>query len=124
MSEAPGRTCSTVNEYITGDIKACLRKNCITHEYLEAERLVTTTCGVPPRNIQMHIRVVSWTLWAFAAFFLTGRLAARSSYFGGMLLGYDDWAIVLSFVVLTAVTIGAELSTFGDHLHQLSWVPC
>jgi hypothetical protein len=27
-----------------------------------------------------------------------------------MSLGWDDWAIVLSWVVLTAVTIGAELS--------------
>lgn len=112
-----------MNEYIAADLKACFRNNCITHEYLEAERLVTTTCDVPPRNIQMHIRVVSWTLWGFAAFFLAGRLAARSSYFGGMLLGYDDWAIVLSFVVLTAVTIGAELSTL-DRLYPLYRVPC
>lgn len=36
-------------------------------------------------------------------------MLARSSYFGGMSLGYDDWAILLSWVVLTAVTIGAEL---------------
>ncbi|KAK6818978.1 hypothetical protein PG987_013720 [Apiospora arundinis] len=55
------------------------------------------------------IRAVAWTLWGIAAFFLAGRLLARSSYFGGMLLGHDDWAIVTSFVVLTAVTIGAEL---------------
>lgn len=56
------------------------------------------------------IRAVAWTLWAVATIFLAGRLLARSSYFGGMLLGYDDWAIVTSFVVLTGVTIGAELS--------------
>ncbi|KAK8012183.1 major facilitator superfamily protein [Apiospora arundinis] len=103
------RTCVEVHDFIVTESKDCMRASCTTHQLMSVEKLLTTTCGVEPRNIKPMIRAVAWTLWGIAAFFLAGRLLARSSYFGGMLLGHDDWAIVTSFVVLTAVTIGAEL---------------
>ncbi|KAK8022161.1 hypothetical protein PG993_012928 [Apiospora rasikravindrae] len=109
QAKAGSRSCVEVNEFIVTDSKDCMRASCTTHQLMGAERLLTTTCGVEPRNIQPMIRSVAWTLWATATIFLGGRLLARSSYFGGMLLGYDDWAIITSFVVLTGVTIGAEL---------------
>lgn len=55
------------------------------------------------------MRAIAWTLWSVATIFLSGRLIARSTL-AGFQLGYDDWTILLSYVVLTAVTIGAELS--------------
>ncbi|KAK7918323.1 CFEM domain-containing protein [Apiospora marii] len=109
QAKAGSRSCVEVNEFIVTDSKDCMRASCTTHQLKGAERLLTTTCGVAPRNIQPMIRAVAWTLWGTATIFLGGRLLARSSYFGGMLLGYDDWAIITSFVVLTGVTIGAEL---------------
>ncbi|KAH8199217.1 hypothetical protein TruAng_006623 [Truncatella angustata] len=75
----------------------------------KSQKLVTKTCGTETRNYQGDVRAISWTLWAFATFFLSGRLLARTSFFGGMALGYDDWAIVVSWFVLTGVTVGAEL---------------
>ncbi|KAK6220847.1 hypothetical protein LQW54_001766 [Pestalotiopsis sp. IQ-011] len=106
---ASSANCSTVEEFITTDVTTCLNSACTTHEFLAAEKLITATCGTEVRNTQTSIRAIAWTLWAFATFFLSGRLLARTAYFGGMSLGMDDWAIVLSWVVLTAVTIGAEL---------------
>ncbi|KAK8007509.1 hypothetical protein PG989_001499 [Apiospora arundinis] len=108
-AKAGSRFCSEVNDFIVTDSKDCMRATCTTHQLMGAEKLLTATCGVEPRSIQPMIRAVAWTLWAVATVFLAGRLLARSSYFGGMLLGYDDWAIVTSFVVLTGVTVGAEL---------------
>ncbi|KAK6829374.1 hypothetical protein PG987_009958 [Apiospora arundinis] len=114
-TKAGSRTCVEVHGFIVTEsqgLHAGELHNSPADEYVTlpgAEKLLTTTCGVEPRNIQPMIRAVAWTLWGIAAFFLAGRLLARSSYFGGMLLGHDDWAIVTSFVVLTAVTIGAEL---------------
>ncbi|KAF3024103.1 hypothetical protein G7054_g13495 [Neopestalotiopsis clavispora] len=108
-THASTRNCSTVEEFITSDVTTCLNSACTTHEYLAAEKLITATCGTEVRNTQASIRAIAWTLWAFATFFLSGRLLARTAFFGGMSLGWDDWAIVLSWVVLTAVTIGAEL---------------
>ncbi|KAH8674339.1 hypothetical protein BX600DRAFT_457448 [Xylariales sp. PMI_506] len=108
-TEASPTSCDFVYEFITSNVTSCLNDNCTTHELLAAEQILTTTCQTEARNIQSSIRGIAWTLWAVAATFLAGRLFARSSFVTGMRLGFDDWAILLSFVILTAVTIGAEL---------------
>ncbi|KAK6075045.1 CFEM domain-containing protein [Seiridium cupressi] len=110
-THAGSRSCDTVEDFITSDVSKQMPDIYRTpaHLRVEAELLITTTCGTKTRNIQGTIRAIAWTLWAFATTFLTGRLLARSTYFGGMSLGWDDWAIVLSWAVLTGVTIGAEL---------------
>ncbi|KAI1860263.1 hypothetical protein JX265_005824 [Neoarthrinium moseri] len=108
-SFAGSKNCDYVEEFINTDVTHCLYANCTTHQLLKAEQVITTTCGTEVRDIQPGIRGVTWTLWGVATIFLAGRLLSRSSWFSGMQLGWDDWAIIASYVVLTAVSIGAEL---------------
>lgn len=69
------------------------------------------SCGATVHNEASHMRSIFWTLYAIALACFLSRIVARTSRFGGM-FWYDDWFIVASFTVLSAVSIGAELSEF------------
>lgn len=71
-------------------------------------------CGVAFHDDADHLRSIFWTLYAVALVCFGSRLVARSRRFGGK-FWWDDWFIVASFAVLSAVTIGAEISESGQH---------
>lgn len=56
-----------------------------------------------------HVRSIFWSLYGIAVICFGSRVVARTRRFGGT-FWWDDWFIVASFCVLSAVTIGAELS--------------
>jgi hypothetical protein len=76
----------------------------------ESDRLLVQACGAEPRNIQRQIRGLAWSLFIITTVFVTGRLFTRSSFFGGAQFGLDDWAIVVSYVLIIGVTVGVEIS--------------
>lgn len=73
------------------------------------EKAFKQACGVEVHDEANHLRSIFWTLYGVALLCFGSRLLARSRRFGGK-FWWDDWFIVASFVVLTAVTIGAEIS--------------
>lgn len=85
----------------------------------ETEKIIKSACGDEVHDEASHIRSIFWTLYSVACVSFGCRLAARSRKFGGI-FWWDDWFIIASFAVLTAVSIGAELMVvFG--LGQDKW---
>lgn len=77
-----------------------------------AERYFYDVCGDDGHDVGSHVRSIFWTLYAIALTCFGSRMVARTRRFGGK-FWFDDWFIVASFVVLTAVSIGAEISKFS-----------
>lgn len=83
------------------------------------ERIIKSACGDVEHNEASHMRSVFWTLYFIALLSFASRIVARSRRFGGI-FWWDDWFIIASFAVLTAVSIGAEIMViFG--LGQDKW---
>ncbi|KAK6065534.1 CFEM domain-containing protein [Seiridium cupressi] len=83
-----------------------------TSELLESDRMLIQACEAAPRDVQRLIRGLAWALFGVTTIFVAGRLFTRSSYFGGTHLGLDDWAIVASYLIIIAVTVGVELMLY------------
>ncbi|KAK9422925.1 hypothetical protein SUNI508_04592 [Seiridium unicorne] len=111
-SAAGTRNCDDVYQLITSDALACLQTTCTTHEALESDRMLIQACEAAPRDVQRLIRGLAWALFGVTTIFVAGRLFTRSSYFGGAHLGLDDWAIVASYLIIIAVTVGVELMLY------------
>ena len=71
----------------------------------ETRRVQETMCGVPVRSQQGHITRVAWATWLLTFLAVAGRFAARSSYFQGAGYGWDDWVILGTEVIVTAVAV-------------------
>lgn len=76
-----------------------------------SEKLIHQVCNQSGHNVGNHIRSIFWTLYAIALVCFASRMVARTRRFGGK-FWWDDWFIVASFCVLSAVSVGAEISTF------------
>ncbi|KAF3769020.1 hypothetical protein M406DRAFT_327427 [Cryphonectria parasitica EP155] len=101
--------CSSTNQAAIIDyMRECGNPNCTVDESLRGEQYVKVACGATQHDEASHLRSISWTLYAVALACFGSRMIARTSRFGGI-FWYDDWFIVASFAVLTAVSIGAEL---------------
>lgn len=86
---------------------------------IATERVIKLACGDTMHNEASHIRSIFWTLYCIALLSFGCRLVARSRRMGGI-FWWDDWFIIASFAVLTAVSIGAEIMVvFG--LGQDKW---
>lgn len=77
------------------------------------ENAFKKACGVESHDEGNHLRSIFWSLYAVALLCFGSRLVARSRRFGGK-FWWDDWFIVASFAVLSAVTVGAEISESGQ----------
>lgn len=78
-----------------------------------ADQLLVEACGAAPRDYQSAIRGITWALFILTTIFVIGRLLTRSPFYGGALMGADDWAILGSYVVIIGVQAGVEISRFG-----------
>lgn len=66
------------------------------------------------------MRAIYWSLYTITLVSFGCRLLARTGGFGGT-LWWDDWFIVISFIVATGATAGAEIMVvFG--LGQDIWM--
>lgn len=71
--------------------------------------MIYTVCSHEGHDEGNHVRSIFWTLYAIALVCFASRMVARTRRFGGK-FWWDDWFIVASFCVLSAVSVGAEIS--------------
>ncbi|CAN8099360.1 unnamed protein product [Discula destructiva] len=98
--------CDSYTSVLT-DVRGCAI-SCTVNEELTTEKIVNWACGNTVQNEAVHMRSIFWTLYAIALLCFGCRLVARSKKFGGI-VWWDDCFFLASFVVLTGVSIGAEV---------------
>ncbi|KAI5361336.1 putative extracellular membrane protein, CFEM [Septoria linicola] len=78
----------------------CLAANCTVVESLEARRFSAINCKEPIRDQGWLTRNVSWAMFALATFGTFARVFSRMRRFGGTGFGWDDYTILLGWLIL------------------------
>ena len=71
-------------------------------------------CSAPVRSRQGQMSSVAWGLYALSVVAVVGRFASRATALGGVGYGWDDWVILTTEGIMTAIMVLFILSKILD----------
>ncbi|KAB5536261.1 hypothetical protein GE09DRAFT_1141950 [Coniochaeta sp. 2T2.1] len=101
---------------VSNDIGYCFEAHCLpsVRDYLSAQNVTTTDCGIEDREQRPYVKVTSITLGMVALACIVLRLLERSDRRHTLRERFDDWVMMLNGILVLAFTvIGVELPQRG-----------
>ncbi|CAK1358901.1 hypothetical protein CB0940_02161 [Cercospora beticola] len=95
--------CLCASEAYADAAGECLARSCSVVQGLQTRKYLAITCKEPIRDQGPLTRSVSWVMFALATFGTLARCLSRMRALGGTGYGWDDWTIILGWLVLIPV---------------------
>ncbi|SMR48890.1 unnamed protein product [Zymoseptoria tritici ST99CH_1E4] len=101
--------CFCNNNDLSRTFSACISSGCATLEdRLETQRFHAETCSNPLRDRSTLTRGVVWALFGLTTLFLAFRILSRSALLHGRGYSWDDFVVLLCFVMLVPLSVSLE----------------
>jgi len=91
-------------------LRSCIQNACTLEETLQWQKTRAQTCHIQPRDIRRTLLVTCCVLTALSSISCVGRLMSRSRYFGGPGYWWDDWVLVILWILSFEMIVDAALN--------------
>ncbi|EFY96553.2 Extracellular membrane protein, 8-cysteine region, CFEM [Metarhizium robertsii ARSEF 23] len=108
--------CATANyDLIQGLATPCILNSCSPPEALFTKNLTETACGHPTRDRSSEYSALAISVGVTSSIFVGVRIIYKVFFCHDNRLGYDDWAILMAFLVnVPSITINVHgLAAYG-----------